>query len=160
MKIRLYLKLTRLCSCVVLLVLVATLHAQERRENVFEKVPLELRQRLIGRLKEYVRSERTRQYEELYELLYDRNDKTAGKETYSKTRGEAEDRRGVVQEFTPTFILDITLNDGDAPTLILTGPARLLLKGHIVKKEMSIEARFHDGEWYFSELLESYLHID
>ena len=158
MKIRLYLKLTRLCGCVLLLVLVATIHAQERTENVFEKVPLELRPRLIERLKEYIRCERTRQYEKLYEFLYDRDDK--GKEIYSKTRGEAEDRRGVVQEFMPTFILDTTLDDGDAPTLFLTGPAKLFLKGHIVKKEMSIEARFHDGEWYFSELLESYLHID
>jgi len=95
MKIRLYLKLTRLCSCVLLLVLVATIHAQERTENVFEKVPLELRPGLIERFKEYIRCERTRQYEKLYEFLY-RNDKTAGKEIYSKTRGEAEDRRGVV----------------------------------------------------------------
>lgn len=147
-------------SCLLLLLAVATVHAQERTENVFEKVPLESRARLVERLKEYVTYERTRQYEKLYELLYDRDDKNAGKEVYSKSRAEAEGRRGVVQEFTPTFILEITLNDGDAPTLVLTGQAKVFLKGRTVKGEMSIKARLQDGEWYFSELLESYLHID
>ena len=153
-------KLRCLSNCLLLLLAVATVHAQERTENVFEKVPLELRPRLIERLEEYVTYERTRQYVKLYELLYDRNDTNAGKEVYSKSRAEAEARRGVIQEFTPTFILDITLNDGDAPTLSLTGQAKVFLKGHTVKKEMSLEARLHDGEWYFSELLKSYLHID
>jgi hypothetical protein len=73
---------------------------------------------------------------------------------------EAEGRRGVVQEFTPTFILNIKLNEGDAPTLSLKGEAKVFLKGRTVKKEMSINARFQDGEWYFSDLLESYFHID
>lgn len=153
-------RLRCLSSCLLLLLAVATVHAQERTENVFEKVPLESRARLVERLKEYVTYERTRQYEKLYELLYDRDDKNAGKEVYSKSRAEAEGRRGVVQEFTPTFILEITLNDGDAPTLVLTGQAKVFLKGRTVKGEMSIKARLQDGEWYFSELLESYLHID
>ena len=153
-------KLRRLSSCVLLLLAVATVHAQERTENVFEKVPLESRPRLVERLREYVTYERTRQYEKLYELLYDRNDKNAGKEAYSKSRAEAEGRRGVIQEFTPTFILGITLNDGDAPAFSLTGQATVSLKGRTIKKEMSIEARLQDGEWYFSELLESYLHVD
>lgn len=153
-------KLLRLSSCLLLLFAVATDHAQERTENVFEKVPLESRARLVERLKEYVTYERTRQYEKLYELLYDRDDKNAGKEVYSKSRAEAEGRRGVVQDFTPTFILEITLNDGDAPTLVLTGQAKVFLKGRTVKGEMSIKARLQDGEWYFSELLESFLHLD
>lgn len=153
-------KLRRLSSCLLLLLAGATVHAQERTENVFEKVPLESRARLVERLREYVTYERTRQYEKLYELLYDRDDKNAGKEVYSKSRVEAEGRRGVIQEFTPTFILDITLREGDAPTLHLTGQAKVLLKGRTVKGEMSINARLQDGEWYFSELLESYLHID
>jgi len=60
----------------------------------------------------------------------------------------------------PTFILEITLNEGDAPTFSLTGQAKVFLKGRTVKKEMTIYARLQDGEWYFTELLESYLHID
>lgn len=147
-------------SCVLLLLAAATVHAQERTENVFASVPLELRPRLVERLKEFVTYERTRQYEKLYELLYERDDKNAGKEVYSKSRVEAEARRGVVQEFTPKFILDITLADGDAPILSIKGQAKVLLKGRTVKGEMSIDARFHDGEWYFSELSQSYLHID
>ena len=153
-------KLRCLISCVLLLLAVATVHAQERTENVFDSVPLELRPRLVERLKEFVTYERTRQYEKLYELLYERDDKNAGKEFYSKSRVEAEGRRGIVQEFTPKFILDITLAEGDAPTLSIKGQAKVFLKGRTVKGEMSIDARFHDGEWYFSELSQSYLHID
>ena len=153
-------KLRRLSGCVLLLLAVATVHAQQRTENVFETVPLASRPRLVERLREYVTYERTQQYEKLYELLYDRNDKNAGKEVYLKSRVETEGRRGVIQEFTPTSILGITLNEGDAPTFNLTGQAKVLLKGRTVKKEMSINARLQDGEWYFSELLESYLHID
>lgn len=143
-----------------------TVHAQERAEKVFEKVPLELRPRLVERLREYVTYEKTRQYERLYELLYERGyqperaDQNPGKEVYAKARQETEGRRGVVQEFTPTSIINVTLNEGDAPTLVLTGRAKVLLKARTVKGEMSIHARFQDGEWYFSELLESYLHID
>jgi hypothetical protein len=153
-------KLSRLSSCVLLLLAVATVRAQERSENVFETVPLEARPRLVERLREYVTYERTRQYEKVYELLYERDDKNAGKEVYSKLRVQTEGRRGVIQEFAPTSILGITLNAGDAPTFSLTGQAKVLLKGRTVKKEMSISARLQDGEWYFSELLESYLHID
>lgn len=162
-RLRLYFKLSRVNGCVLIFLatlLTGSVHAQERTENVFEKVQLELRPRLIERLKEYVTYERTRQYEKLYEFLYERNAKDGGKEVYSKSREGAEDRRGVIQEFTPTSILDITLKEGDAPTLSLTGQAKVFLKGRTVNKELSIEARFHDGEWYFSELLESYLHID
>ena len=149
-----------LSSFVLLLFAVVTVFAQERRENVFEKVQLELRPRLIERLKEYVTYERTRQYEKLYQLLYDPNDKNGDKEVYSKSRMEAEGRRGVIQEFTPTSILDSTLQEGDVPIISLMGRAKVFLKGRTVKKEMTIEARFHEGEWYFSELLEFYLHID
>ena len=152
--------LCRLSSCVLLLLAVATVHSQQRTENVFETVPLDSRPRLVDRLSEYVTYETTRQYEKLYELLYERNDKNAGKEVYSKSRVEAEGRRGVVQEFTPTSIIGMTLNPGDPPTFSLTGQAKVLLKGRTVKKEMTISARLQDGEWYFSELLESYLHID
>jgi hypothetical protein len=153
-------KLRPLIGCVLLLLAVAAVHAQERAQNVLETVPLESRPRLVERLSEFVTYERTRQYEKLYELLYERNDKNAGKEVYSKTRVETEGRRGVVQEFTPTSITGITLNAGDPPTFSLTGYAKVLLKGRTVKKEMTISARLQDGEWYFSELLESYLHVD
>jgi len=153
-------KLRRLIGCVLLLLAFATVNAQQRTQNIFETVPLDSRPRLVERLSEYVTYERTRQYEKLYELLYERNDKNAGKEVYSKSRVEAEGRRGVVQEFTPTSIIGTTINEGDPPTFSLRGEAKVFLKGRTVKKEMSISARLQDGEWYFSELLESYLHLD
>ena len=154
-----YFNLRRARGCVLLFLAVVGVHAQERAEKVFKIVPLESRPRLVERLKEFVTYERTRQYEELYELLYERDDKNAGKEVYSKSRVEAEDRRGVIQDFTPVSILNITLNDGDAPTFSLTGLAKVLFKGRSVRKEMTVYARLQDGEWYFSELSDSFLHI-
>lgn len=153
-------KWRRLISYVLLLLGVATVHAQERSKNVFKTVPLALRPRLVERLSEYVAYERTRQYEKLYGLLYDRRDNNVGKEVYSKTRVETEERRGVIQEFTPTTIINITLNESEAPTFSVTGQAKVSLKSRTVKKMMSVSAKLQDGEWYFSELLESYLHID
>jgi hypothetical protein len=150
----------RLSRCVLVLLAVVAIYSQQRDENVFKSVPLESRPRLVERLREYVTYERTRRYEKVYDLLYERNEKNAGKDVYSKSRVEAEARWGVIQEFTPTSILNITLNEGDAPTFSVTGQAKVLLKGRTVKKEMRLSARLQDGEWYFSELLNSYLHID
>ena len=120
---------------------------------------------MVERLREYVTYERTRRYQELYELLYERNhkeqnDKNAPQEVYSKSRLDAESRRGVVQEFMPTFILNITLNEGDAHTFSLTGRAKVLLKGRTVKKGNDLIRETSRGEWYFTELSDSFLHID
>ena len=142
----------------VFAVFVPTAYGQGRSQNIFDVVPIESRPRLLERLKEYVGYERTREYERLYELLYDRPDKNAGKEAYSTSRLGAEGRIGVVQEFEPSFITNITLNDGDRPTFSLTGRAKVLRRGRIVQKEMTINARLQDGEWYFSELSKGYLH--
>ena len=77
-KMDMHLKLCRLIGCGLLLLAVVTVHAQERAQNVFETVPLESRPRLVERLSEFVTYERTRQYEKLYEVLYERDDKNAG----------------------------------------------------------------------------------
>jgi len=150
----------------VLLLLVAviavpsTSYAQKPSESIFEAIPLDSRARLIERLKQYVEYERARQYEKLYELIYDLNDTDASKESYSKSRLEAEARSGIVREFTPTFISNVTLNESDPPTFRLIGQAKVMCKGRTLEKRMSMRARLQDGEWYFSELSDSYLHID
>jgi hypothetical protein len=133
-------------------------YGQSRSEKIFDVVLVEWRPRLLERLKEYVGYESTRQYEKLYELLYERADKNASKEAYSTSRSRAEGRNGVIQEFEPTFITNITLNDGDSPTLSLIGRAKVLRRGRILQKEMTMNARLQDGEWYFSELSKGYLH--
>lgn len=151
-------------GCTLLLLAVCIIpplisRAQKRSGRVFDAVPLDSRGRLVERLKEYVAYERSQEYEKVYELLYDRTGKWDNKKAYSTYRLEAEGRSGVVQEFTPTFIMEITMSDG-APTFNLIGQAKVLRKGRTGKKQMSINARFQDGEWYFSELSNVYLHID
>ena len=133
--------------------------AQKRSDRVFDAVPLDSRGRLIERLNEYVAYERSREYEKLYELLYDRKGKWDDKKAYSTYRLGAEGRSGVVQEFRPTVIMEITMGDGP-PTFNLIGRAKVIRKGRTREKEMGIYARLHDGEWYFTELSTVYLHID
>lgn len=135
-------------------------HAQKRSESVFDAIPLDSRPRLVERLNEYVGYERSREYEKLYELLYDRKGKGDDKKAYSTYRLDAEGRSGVVQEFMPTYIMEITMNDGDAPTFNLIGRAKVISKGRTHEKQMAIHARLQDGEWYFTELSNVYLHID
>jgi|GEM_PF-2393621 len=160
-----FFKLQSLRNCVLLLVAVISLYssitqAQDRSDSVFDTVPLDSRGRLIERLKEYVSYERTRQYEKLYELISDLDYRKTGKEDYSKSRLELEKRLGVVKEFTPTHIMNVTLNDSAAPTFSLIGRAKVLRKGRTVEKQMTMTARLQQGEWYFSGLSNSYLHLD
>lgn len=143
--------------------LASTTHGQDRAEGVFDVVPQQSRARLVERLGEYVRYERTGHYEELYELLYEAGadgEKTLSKEAYAASRQEAKGRRGVLQEFSPTYVLNITLNKGDPPTFVITGRARLFRDGQKVEKQMAVHARLQDGDWYFSEASDSYRHVD
>jgi acetyl esterase/lipase len=141
----------------------STTYGQDRAESVFDAVPQQSRARLVERLGEYVTYERSGQYEKLYELLYEAGadgEKKLSKEAYAASRREAKDRRGVLQEFSPTYTLNITLNEGYPPTFVITGRARVLRDGQKVKKQMAVHARLQDGDWYFSEASDSYRHID
>lgn len=132
--------------------------AQERSERVFHPIPIASRQRLVKRLKQYIACEKAREYKKLYELIYDLDGKKASKETYITARKEVEDQRGIVQEFTPKFIVNVTINDADEPTFNILGIARVRWRGQTLRREMTIIARLHEGEWYFSQLSDSFLH--
>src|SRR5689334_2455196 len=141
-----YNKLRRMSISMLLLLAAITIftssvHAQGTAGNVFDAVPLESRSRLVERLREYVGYEKERQYEKLYELIYDLNDKKASKEAYAAARRELEERRGIVQSFTPKSILNITIADGDAPTFSIVGIAKVRRKGQTSEGEMTISAR-------------------
>lgn len=143
--------------------LASTTYGQDRAESVFDVVPQQARARLVERLGEYFRYERTGQYERLYELLYEADadgEKKVSKKAYAASRQEAKDRRGVLQEFSPTYVLNITLNEGDPPTFVITGRARVSRDGRKVEKQVAVRARLQDGDWYFSEASDSYRHVD
>lgn len=143
--------------------LAAIAYGQHYSEDAFDVVPRQSRARLVERLGEYVRYERTGRYEKLYELLYEAGtdgEKKVSKEAYAASRQEAKDRRGVLQEFSPTYILNITLNEGDPPTFVITGRARVFRDGRKVEKQMAVHAKLQDGDWYFSAASDSYRHVD
>lgn len=143
--------------------LASTTYGQNRAESIFDVVPQQSRARLIERLDEYVSYERMGQFEKLYELLYEAGadgEKKISKEDYAASRQEAKDRRGILQEFSPTYILNITLNEGDPPTFVITGRARVFRDGQKVEKQMAVHARLQEGDWYFSEASDSYRHVD
>lgn len=147
----------------VAVALAATAYGQDRKENAFDVVPLQSRARLIERLGEYVEFERTKQYGKLYGLLYEAGadgEKKVGKKVYAASRKEAEGRRGVLQEFTPDSVIDLTLNEGDPPTFSITGRAKLFCDGRTEEKQVTIRARLQDGDWYFSDVSDSYWHVD
>ena len=162
LKIRLTTLSVLLCM-VVVAIFASAANGQDRVEHAFEAVPQELRWRLVSRLNKYIEYEKTGQYGKLYELLYGANasgDKGTNKETYAASRQEANGRRGTLQEFLPTSVLDLTLNDGDPPTYSITGHARVECGGESVKKLLVIYAKFQYGDWYFSEALGTHRHVD
>jgi len=153
-------RLTRVNGCIVIATLLTcSVHAHDPTQRVFDVIPLESRPRLVERLNEYLTYERGREYEKLYELIYDPRDKRDSEESYTKARREVEDRRGTIQQFTPKNVMNITLSD-DVTTFMILGMAKVLRKGKTSHKEMVINARLQSRDWYFTQLSDSFLHID
>ena len=157
-------RVLRAVSCLVVTAILSfAASGQERGEQVFEIVPPQLRAKLVDRLREYVEYEKTGKYTKLYDLLYGTGTcggKTTSREKYAASRQKAKVQRGPLQEFLPTFVIDLTHNDGDPPTYGITGRAKFTSGPRTVEREMTIYAKLQKRDWYFSEALDSYLHVD
>ncbi len=127
---------------------------QKKEQKVFAAVPQHLRARLIERLNLYVEYERTKQYEKLYDLLWEYvvDPNSLSKEDYVKASKKtiAEGYRGILLEFKPTDTLDLSLNDEGEVRYDIWGTAKVNSEGEIYEKDAAIEARWINGEWYFS----------
>src|ERR1051325_1031980 len=129
---------------------------QKKEQKVFAAVPQHLRARLVERLNLYVEYERTKQYEKLYDLLWEYvvDPNSLSREDYvnASKKTIAEGYRGVLLEFKPTGTIDISVNDEGLIRYDIWGTAKVNSEGEIYKKDAAIEARWINGEWYFSSV--------
>jgi hypothetical protein len=134
----------------------AALHtpAQSDDQKVFAQIPAESRAQLIERLDLYVTSQRTADYDKLYDLY---SPKTISQVFKGQTKTEFsaafrkgdEERKSVrLIEFTPKRI-EKTTEDG-VDFYRIYGKAKLLQQGETVKRHVLIEAYPQNGTWYFS----------
>lgn len=136
---------------------IAAARSQNKREKVFEVVPEHLRARLVERLELYVKYERARAYEKLYDLLWDSIVESSDeyREAYvnASRKAVAEGYRRVLLEFKPTATVNISLDEsGDRTSYDIWGQAKVDDEGKVYWKDAAIQARFIDGEWYFSSV--------
>ncbi len=135
-------------------VLFAQALSRTKEEKVFAAVPQHLRPMLIERLNLYVEYERTKQYEKLYDLLWESvaTPTNLSRDAYveASKRTIAQGYRSVLLEFKPTDTLVLTINDEDLVRYDIWGTAKVDDGEKIFERDAAIEARLINGEWYFS----------
>jgi hypothetical protein len=144
-------------SLMAIMILTLPVMGQRRDDRAFAVVPPQHRGSLVQSTREFIECETTKQYGRLYEMLDDQEASRANKEDYVAARVKAETKHGVLSEFAPNLVMDVTLNDGAPVTYEITGNARIKLGSHIVEKRMSVTAKLQGGVWRFSELSYSFL---
>jgi hypothetical protein len=127
---------------------------QKKEQKVFAAIPQNLRARLIQRLNLYVEYERTKQHEKLYDLLWEYvvNPGSLSREAYvnASKKTIAEGYRSILLGFKPTATINLSLNDEGIVRYDIWGTAKVNSEGKIYEKDAAIEARWINGEWYFS----------
>jgi hypothetical protein len=127
---------------------------QKKEQEVLAAIPQHLRARLIERLNLYVEYERTKQYEKLYDLLWDYvvDPNSLSREAYvnASKKTIAEGYRSILLEFKPTGTLDLSVTDEGLIRYDIWGTAKVDDEGKIYEKDAAIEARWLYGDWYFS----------
>jgi len=144
--------------CLMLTTWAVGSHAQAQSfdEKLFAAIPAESRMKLIERLDLYVTSQRTADYDKLYDLYSQKTISQVFK-GQSKTEFSAafrkgdEDRASVrLFEFIPKRVEKTTENGVDFYKIY--GKATLLQQGETVKRHVVIEAHPQNGTWYFSAI--------
>lgn len=138
----------------LMLMLAAAVNAQSKFQKKFEAVPEHLRARLIERFELYVEYERNKQYDKLYDLLLEsiavplKLDREAYVEASERTI--AKGYRSVLLKFKTQWTLALSLNDEDVVRYNLWGVAKVYDGTKIYERDAAIEARWVNGDWYFS----------
>ena len=145
---------TCVTAVVLIFMMAVTGYCQGKMQKRFEAVPEHLRARVIERLDLYVEYERTRQYEKLYDLLLESVavPRTLDRETYveASKRTIAQGYRSVLLKFKPQWTLVLSLNDEDLMRYDIWGTAKVDDGEKIYERDAAIEARWINGDWYFS----------
>jgi len=127
---------------------------QKKAQKAFEVVPLHLRARLIERLNLYVEYERKQQYEKLYDLLWEYvvDPNLLSRDAYVEASKKtiAKGYRDILLEFKPTGIIDLSVNEEGIVRYDIWGTAKAKGEGKTYERDAAIEARWINGDWYFS----------
>ena len=150
------------CFGWLLIVICLALPASGQVENPkkFRPVPAQLRERLVERFNLYVEYERTRQYENLFDLL-----------SQAYISNQHLTREGYLQSRLPDKLVEFK------PRAVTKSPVRVIFKGgvkylipstnvyeivgiakfqrgaKVVEEERLLEARLQDNDWYFTDWL-------
>src|SRR5262245_1144362 len=147
-------------SLAAIMTLTLTAIAQGLDEHAFEGVPAQLRGTLVQSTLEFIEYEKTKQYGKLYEMLDEQAASRAKNEDYIAGRVRAETKFGILREFAPQSVMNVTLNDTAPVTYEITGKGWVMKGNDIAEKRMSLTAIFQGGVWKFSELSESFLDVE
>lgn len=157
MKVSIAKRMNRL-SWLIFVVVVFAIYtpAQNTDPKTFDAIPPAMRSRLIERLELYVEYQRTKQYDQLYDLLsrsaIQKMFRGQSKAEFTKAYQKGDDERTSTRiiHFTPTSTAK--QQDADGATIYLIyGQASLCEMGEFSRRRsIVIRAQLQDGDWYFS----------
>ena len=148
-------------TCAILIFATIAARAQEISPKALEAVAEPFRQQLVERLGLYVRYQRTKQYDKLYDLFSPStihtvfNDQTREEFVRAYQKGDAERTSVRLLEFKPTTIQKIEGNDA-ADQYVIQGRAEVFQMGESVnKRSVAVVAQLLNGKWYFSPFMDA-----
>jgi hypothetical protein len=148
-------KSTQKFGAVVLLYLffVITVVGQRESKNVFDVVPVSIRDALIERLKLRIEYEKTEQWGKLYDLFYpkknNQEDYIKAKEEYIKINTDLNDpRQYIMTDFVPKVVS--SANELEKESYLIEGCGTFRFKGKLIKENTIIMAHLVNKEWLFS----------
>ncbi|MDQ3819698.1 MAG: hypothetical protein M3362_18765 [Acidobacteriota bacterium] len=151
--------LVSLAACL----LTAPASAQDVTDSAkFSPVPGNVRNRLIERLNQFLEYDRTGQYEKKYDLLSDYHLKILkwSKSDYLRVMQENEQKGKAERliDFKVTSVENRSLDDSGRYMIYnIYGNEKFLRGGKRKVEKRLIEARYENGEWYFSDWLVEYV---
>lgn len=124
-------------------------------EDLLSEVPSQHRAQLAKRLRTYLKYERQKDYEKLYDMLSEQTKhpgylKRNGGQTPLQTKDSYVKYRVASYPRFPSFT-PASVRRLDAFTYEIRGQAKVLYKGGILKDERVLYAQLENGTWLFSE---------
>jgi hypothetical protein len=130
----------------------------------FASVPAPIRERLIERLSLYLEYDRTNQQEKKYDLFseYTKTVSWKTKAEYIKflQDQEAKGAKRTFVAFDISSVEDYSLDDSDYRIFHIKGVVKFKRGSKLKKENLLLDARYENGEWYFSDWLKEEVVID
>jgi hypothetical protein len=136
---------------------VAPVFGQVTDAKKFASVPAPIRERLIERLSLYLEYDRINQQEKKYDLFSEYT-KTVSWKTIAEyikflQDQEAKGAKRTFVAFDISSVEDYSLDDSDYRIFHIKGVAKFKRGSKLKKENLLLDARYENGEWYFSEWL-------